>query len=487
MLGGRAVAATAWIGKGSDLKLVETVAEKRQTEPRQGSISLMTTRHIKESRPSRRTAEVRHRFGLASGTDLEIVIGKGELTFNPGSIVLLLGPSGSGKSTLLERIRHRFPSARPVHEASFPNGIAILDRIAPSSTLTEAIALLTACGAGEPRLWLRSFDQLSEGERFRVRLARAVADSNPQNHSALLLCDEFCSGLHRRIAKAVSFTLRKLVRQRRLSLVVASSNDDIVTDLQPDTIVRLDAGGACHVESRTITKRKAFSLRRRLVIDRGSKRDYTAFASMHYRASDELGFVDKVFTMRDGRHGQRLGIVVYSHAPLELALRNQATDGFFTRNPKRLNRCLRILRRLVVHPDIRGCGVGHFLVRKTLPQVGTPFVECLAGMGNFNPVFEKAGMQRIGECDLPQRSRKALAELSAMNVTPSSRDFASQVGRRPDVRRIVSQAVADWYAATTGGGDRRVPRQSAQQLAQQFRGLVGSRPVYYLWRRGKKS
>ena len=230
---------------------------------------------------------------------------------------------------------------------------------------------------------------------------------------------------------------------------------------------------------------KPFGMRRRLKIQRGSKRDYDSFASMHYRATDELGFVDKVFVMRDGAGKEPVGIVVYSYPPLELSLRNQATDRRFSRNPRRLNRSVRILRRLVIHPDLRGCGLGHHLVRKTLPLVGTEYVECLATMGEFNPVFEKAGMKRIGRYDISPRCKAALESLRAMDVDPNGREFTMLVCRRRRVREIVSRVVYDWYAATTAGGERRVERQSPQLLAQTFRGLIGLRPVYYLWRKGE--
>ena len=191
--------------------------------------------------------------------------------------------------------------------------------------------------------------------------------------------------------------------------------------------------------------------------------------------------MDKVFVLREGVGGEPCGIVVYSHAPLELALRNRATQGRFVRNADRLNREVRILRRLVIHPDVRGCGLGHRLVARTLPRVGTRFVECLASMGVVNPVFEKAGMKRIGQCAPTPEQAKVLAALAKLGTDPFGRDFGLQVCRRPGVRRIVSAFVYNWYRATTGGGVRRVARQSPQLLAQTFRGLIGSRPVYYLW------
>lgn len=255
-----------------------------------------------------------------------------------------------------------------------------------------------------------------------------------------------------------------------------------MADLQPDALIKLHGDGTHELIEHT-PRKKPISFARRMVVEEGCSRDYDAFAAMHYRKTDELGFVDKVFVLREGRGGELLGIVVYAHGPLELALRNQATENRFRRNPHRLNREMRILRRLVIHPDVRGCGLGHLLVRRTLPLVGTQYIECLASMGEVNPVFEKAGMKRIGTCATPPHRLRILRELCDQDVDPFSREFVTHVARRPRIRRIVAALVYQWYQATTAGGEKRVERQSADMLAQTFRGIVGSRPVYFLWHR----
>lgn len=448
------------------------------------AIELQCLRERKLGRASARTATVGIRFGIPLSGGPVTIVERTRLALGPGRIVLFVGPSGSGKSTALAELERQFAGGCMVQRVSFPADVAILDRVAPWASLGEALSTLTSCGLGEAALWLRPFEGLSDGEKFRARLARAIALHSRGDAAAPLMCDEFCASLHRRAAKAISFCLRKLVTRRCLSVVLACANEDVIADLQPDVVVWFRGRGRCDVEDRKVRTTRPPSFRRRLRIEPGSKRDYDAFAAMHYRATDELGFVDKVFVMRDGAGGEPLGIVVYSHGPLELALRNQATDGLFSRNATRVNRSLRILRRLVIHPDVRGCGLGHFLVRNTLPLVGTEYVECLASMGEFNPVFEKAGMRRIGQYGVSPRRQAALDALRGMGVDPNGREFTLHVCRRRRVREIVSRVVYDWYAATTGGGERRVERQSPEFLAQTFRGIIASRPVYYLWREG---
>jgi len=466
----------------------QTDGGQTKTEDGPGrEVDLSCTRRTLLGRPSPRTAAIGLSFGIPLfGSDVTIVE-ETKTTLRPGRIVFLTGSSGTGKSSALSQIDRHFAGACMVDRVSFPTQAAVIDHIAPWASLREAVGFMTSCGFSEPHLWVRRFQELSDGEKFRVQLARAVALQARTNSATPLLCDEFCTALHRRAAKAISFNLRKLAARRGLSLVLASCHDDVIADLQPQVVVRLLGHGKCRVDEPKVRLNRPISFHRRLRIEPGRKRDYEAFAGMHYRATDELGFVDKVFVMRDGRAGDLLGIVVYAHSPLELALRNKATDGRFSRKPHLLNRRFRILRRLVIHPDVRGCGLGRRLVTETLPKVGTPYVECLAAMGAFNPVFERAGMERVGQYAPSAKRLAALEELRTMGVDPSTRDFPLLVARRRNVRAIVAGVVHAWYSATTAGGDVRVQRQSPQFLAQTFRGLVGAQPVYYLWHRKRKA
>ncbi|HSW46334.1 MAG TPA: hypothetical protein VLM89_12265, partial [Phycisphaerae bacterium] len=367
-----------------------------------------------------------------------------------------------------------------VAQVPFPLDTTVLDSVAPTQSVYDALAVLTACGLGEPMLWIRRFHQLSDGEQFRARLARAISQQRRLQHAAPLLCDEFGVVLHRRLARAISINLRRLVTREQLTLVVATSHDDLEDDLGPDTVVRLD-------DQEPIVPRypDRGSLRaaapRGIRIERGRLRDYERFAGMHYRQRDQIGFVDQVFVMKQAPGGQLLGVVVYGMPVIELRLRNRVTGGRFVRNLRRLNRELRVLKRLVIHPDVRGCGLGHRLVRRTLPRVGTRFVECLASMGAVHPVFDKAGMRRIGTVDPPVAQARTLRQLLELGADPLAADFVSQACRRPAVRRQVAEAVFNWYRRTTGGGETRVQRQSPALLANTYRQLAGSQPVYFIW------
>lgn len=452
---------------------------------------------------SPRVVEVALRFGLDTSSPPRRIATGLSPALRPGNVTLVQGPSGAGKSLFLEALARTWPASRLMQASLFPDDVAVIDAVAPTRGIEAAMAYLTACGLGEASLWMRRLDQLSEGEQFRARLARAISlharaaagqngcgrrgRTGPAGEApAVLLCDEFGTGLHTRAAQAMAFNLRKLASRERLALVLASSREDLEADLQPDVTIQLSGtSGTVPFQLRTGASGRLFtrpepSFASTLRVERGSLKDFAALSAGHYRRRERVGFVDKVFALRD-LEGETLGVAVYGHAGLELRPRNTATGGRFVKNAELLNSELRVLKRLVIHPDVRGCGLGARLVRESLPRVGVRFVECLATMGLVNPVFEKAGMERVGACELPKGQAELLDELRELNANPLAEEFEGDVESRPEVRTLVERAVGDWYGAMTGGGRERARRQSARVLAGTFRQLMGSQPVYYLW------
>ncbi len=430
---------------------------------------------------SPRMREICWDFGIAPREAAVVIAENIQMTLKPGVLAVVTGPSGAGKSSILQAMADKLGDVTWAGRETFPGDRAVVDCIAPRRPLGEALEILTACGLGEPRLWVRRFADLSDGEQFRAGLARTIGKSISRGSSHAILCDEFTAMLHRRLARSIAHNLRKLVTRTGLIFVAATAHEDILADLRPDIVIRLNRGGP-KVESNAL-RGGAMSLQRRAIIEPGSVRDYAAFAPLHYRHRDGLGFVDKVFVLRETRVGEPLGILVFAMAPAELALRNRATRGRFIRNMRRLNRDLRILRRLVMHPDVRGCGLGHWFVRQTLPRVGVRFVECLAAMGAVNPVFEKAGMTRVGQCPLPRGRLRLLERMAKHHVDPFAADFQRRIARSPRVRDLIERTILRWVSATTAGHKYRPERRDPEELARAFRQLIGSPPMYYLWDR----
>ena len=145
---------------------------------------------------------------------------------------------------------------------------------------------------------------------------------------------------------------------------------------------------------------KECSLTREMRIEEGTIEDWRKLAHFHYRSHRVVG-VRKIF--RALRKEELCGVIVYTYPPPIAAGRKQALGKI---SPSELNRLLSTIARVVVHPKYRSIGLGQKLVRETLPHAGTPYVEAIAVMAQYNPFFEKAGMQKILQTNPPQQAIK---------------------------------------------------------------------------------
>jgi GNAT superfamily N-acetyltransferase len=241
------------------------------------------------------------------------------------------------------------------------------------------------------------------------------------------------------------------------------------------------------------------SLRRGMEIVPGRLADWKKLAQFHYR-SHRLGAVDQVFVIRprceETQVVRRLlagadipvGVIVYGMPVPCVALRNRATDdryvglGGRTAMLQLINKELRCISRVVIHPQYRGIGLAHWFVRETLELAGTPLVEALAVMGRVNPFFEKAGMTRY-QARPSKLTVRMLAAFEQVGLDPE------QLYDTHHVCAMIRQGGAPAEQFVTDELRKFLERTSAETATEletlvetAVKGLL-SRPVYYLWRR----
>jgi ABC-type lipoprotein export system ATPase subunit/GNAT superfamily N-acetyltransferase len=143
------------------------------------------------------------------------------------NIGLIVGASGSGKTTLARELF----GANLIEGFEWPADKSIVDAFPSDLGIKEITGLLSSVGFSSPPSWLRPFHVLSNGEKFRVTIARALAENKE-----ISVIDEFTSVVDRTVARIGSAAVAKAVRRRGQRIIAVSCHYDIVDWLQPDWI-----------------------------------------------------------------------------------------------------------------------------------------------------------------------------------------------------------------------------------------------------------
>jgi len=248
---------------------------------------------------------------------------EGNLDIDDGDwqIGLIAGPSGSGKTSVA---RHVFGD-NLIQGFDWPSDRSILDAFPEGMSIKEITGYLSSVGFGTAPNWLRPFRVLSNGEQFRISMARALAEDLD-----LICIDEFTSVVDRQVAKTASHTIQKAIRRSKKKLVAVSCHFDIVDWLQPDWIYQPELGS---FDRRRLRRRPSLELE----VYKIDKAAWSLFSKYHYlnhnlhkAAQCFGGFIN----------GQCVAFTSYLH---------------FAR-PSHRN--IKKGHRLVVHPDWQGLGIG---------------------------------------------------------------------------------------------------------------------------------
>jgi ABC-type transport system involved in cytochrome c biogenesis ATPase subunit len=216
-----------------------------------------------------RTLAVCEAFGLGVDEAKRFVVFDNFcLEFRRGDLVYVTGDSGGGKTLLLKTFKSYFgDEAIELSDLQVDPEETLIEGV--GTNVKEAIEILSLCGLNDAFLFLRKYKELSDGQKYRYKLAKLVNC----REKTVWLVDEFCASLDRIMAKIVAFLFQKIARKLGKTVIVATTHGDLVEDFQPDVIVEKGFENDAKV-SRNEMKPKPCSLLDKVHVEKGGVEDY---------------------------------------------------------------------------------------------------------------------------------------------------------------------------------------------------------------------
>lgn len=182
---------------------------------------------VRQTSPKKKTfrvASVLGKFDIRTAIIRERFQGNIDIEGKDWNIGVIYGASGTGKSTIA---RELFP--KEFHEPFKYEAESVLDDMPKNCSVEDVTKMFNAVGFSSPPSWLKPYSVLSNGEKMRVDLARAILQDQK-----FIVFDEFTSVVDRQVAKIGSLALQKAVRRMGKQFVAVTCHKDVLEWLQPD-------------------------------------------------------------------------------------------------------------------------------------------------------------------------------------------------------------------------------------------------------------
>jgi ABC-type molybdenum transport system ATPase subunit/photorepair protein PhrA/predicted acetyltransferase len=279
---------------------------------------------IKEVKPKKtfRVASIIGMFDLQSENIIEHFQGNIDISDN-WQIGLIVGKSGTGKTTIAKQL---FPDS---YITSYQyNQETVLDDMPKKCSVEEITSAFNSVGFSSPPSWLKPYAVLSNGQKMRVDLARAILEDQE-----LFVFDEFTSVVDRNVAQIGSFAMQKAIRKTNKKFIAVTCHFDVKDWLLPDWIFDTDTMTFQSLEGQKKNRPEI----KFEIYQTGDKSIWKMFAKHHYLSHTHNNAANVfIATVND----EVAGFLSVLHLP----------------HPKAKN--IKKVHRLVILPDYQGAGIG---------------------------------------------------------------------------------------------------------------------------------
>jgi ABC-type lipoprotein export system ATPase subunit/GNAT superfamily N-acetyltransferase len=243
-------------------------------------------------------------------------------------IGLIVGKSGTGKTTIAKQL---FENAYITSYEYIAE--TVLDDMPKECSVEQITSAFNSVGFSSPPSWLKPYSVLSNGQKMRVDLARAILEKNE-----LFVFDEFTSVVDRNVAQIGSFAMQKAIRKTDKKFIAVTCHFDVQDWLLPDWVFNTDTMTFQSFEGQKKNRPEI----KFEIYNYGDKSIWKMFAKHHYLSHS---------------HNNAANVFI--------ATVNDEVAGFISVLPQPSKvKGLKRVHRLVILPDYQGAGIGLMLLNE---------------------------------------------------------------------------------------------------------------------------
>ena len=171
-----------------------------------------------------RVSKIQSDFDVKLEHSNEHFVGKIDFPEN-WQIGVIVGASGTGKSTIAKELFDENLIKNFEYKSK-----SVVDDMPKNVSIDDITKMFYSVGFGSVPSWLKPYSVLSNGEKMRVDLARALLEKD------FVVFDEFTSVVDRQVAQTSCIAINKAIKKSNKKFVAVSCHYDILDWLQPDWV-----------------------------------------------------------------------------------------------------------------------------------------------------------------------------------------------------------------------------------------------------------